>query len=233
MEPEYDENPTAESRAISPHILKPSVDKWWTGGPIRNDRSRECADCGMRTCTNFNTFFAIGSSNESGGDIGEEDSQVITLRKIETERHERRQLERELQRQTLALAEKSEDIAEIGRRVQGIVDGFDGLKKPEIYDLLRGVLDLLSKPRVSDPIPPLLLDSVTSDFYRRLRQSHPDLTPGDIKLSGLLRSGMDRQQICHLLHLSPDGLKKRRWRLRRRLGLPRGESLEGYLAEMG
>lgn len=75
----------------------------------------------------------------------------------------------------------------------------------------------------------ILFEQLHPSFSRQLRESHPDLTDGDVRLASYLRLGLSSKQIARMLMLQPESVKKNRMRLRTRLGLQSGQSLEEYL----
>lgn len=66
-------------------------------------------------------------------------------------------------------------------------------------------------------------------FVDRLTDQWPSLTPGQIRLASLIRAGLDSREIAALLTLKREALTMQRKRLRKRLELQRGESLERFL----
>lgn len=76
------------------------------------------------------------------------------------------------------------------------------------------------------------MDSMTSihpDFPKRLRQINPAFTELDIRLAGFIAIGMDTKHIADTLGVRPESVKQARWRLRNKLALPKGASLEDAL----
>lgn len=66
-------------------------------------------------------------------------------------------------------------------------------------------------------------------FFTRMRESYPTLTGAQLKLGAYLVMGMTSKQICRMLLIQPDAVKKRRYRLRQSMGLSSEESLEDEL----
>ncbi len=73
-------------------------------------------------------------------------------------------------------------------------------------------------------------NGVEAEFFLRLRERWPDLTPKQERLCGLLRAGLRTHEITALLGLEPESLKAQRRRLRKKLGLPQQERLEHVIA---
>ena len=152
---------------------------------------------------------------------------------VEYERLRREKIEVELQETTIALVERSELIGSLRKKVRGILRDLDGDQLPILGNALQQIIREVTNTSQANQKAVLLLHSVNDTFYTELRHRHPNLTPGQIKLCGFIRAGMDKQDIMTLLHISLGSLNKQRYRLRGRLGLKRKESLENYLAEIG
>lgn len=70
---------------------------------------------------------------------------------------------------------------------------------------------------------------VHTDFYNRLYEKHPDLTPNEVKVCAFLRLNMSTKEISAITHQSLNSLNMARFRLRKKLDIDRGENLISYL----
>jgi DNA-binding NarL/FixJ family response regulator len=68
-------------------------------------------------------------------------------------------------------------------------------------------------------------------FMQWLHQQCSSLSPAELRLALLLRLGMDNKAIAHLLNISAEGVKKSRYRLRKKLNLGEQDNLDKYLME--
>lgn len=75
----------------------------------------------------------------------------------------------------------------------------------------------------------LSFDAVHSNFIQTLAQTHPELSPAEVKLSIFLKLGMNTKDIANLLYLTPESVKVARYRLRKKLGLTFPHNLHNYL----
>lgn len=75
-------------------------------------------------------------------------------------------------------------------------------------------------------------NEVHDAFLRRLRQQHPDLTPGDLQLAAYLKMNLSSKEIAPLLHISLRGVENKRYRLRKKLELGAEQRLNGYLHDL-
>lgn len=64
-----------------------------------------------------------------------------------------------------------------------------------------------------------LFDQAHGNFFKRLKEEYPDLTPGDLRLCAYLRMNLSSKEIAPLLNISVRGVEERRYRLRKRLNL--------------
>lgn len=78
----------------------------------------------------------------------------------------------------------------------------------------------------------LHFDSVHPKFFVRLKEICPDLTENDLRLCAYISIGMRAKQIAEMLNVSPDSVNSNRYRLRKKFGLARGQSLDDYIRKV-
>lgn len=71
--------------------------------------------------------------------------------------------------------------------------------------------------------------AVHPEFAQGLRNANEAFTEPDIRLATYIVMGMDTKRIASTMGIRPDSVKQGRWRLRQKLALPKGESLEKAL----
>lgn len=72
-------------------------------------------------------------------------------------------------------------------------------------------------------------NQVHDDFFKRLMAEYPDITQGDLRLAAYLRLNLSSKEIAPLLNLSLRGVENKRYRLRKKLGLPDSENLTEFI----
>lgn len=70
---------------------------------------------------------------------------------------------------------------------------------------------------------------VHNNFMKKVREKHPDLTTGEIKMCAYVKMGLSSKEIAPLLNISVRGAETLRYRLRKKMGLEREDSLTEYL----
>lgn len=74
--------------------------------------------------------------------------------------------------------------------------------------------------------------NVHEDFYQKLSERYPDLTPNETKLCAFLRLNMTTKDISSITFQSPKSIQVARARLRKKLGITRDENLIKVLQEL-
>ncbi len=71
---------------------------------------------------------------------------------------------------------------------------------------------------------------VHADFYNRLHNLHPDLTPTEKKICTFLKMNLNTKEIAVLLLSTPASIEVTRAKIRKKLNLDHSECLTGYIA---
>ena len=75
-------------------------------------------------------------------------------------------------------------------------------------------------------------DQVHKDFLSNIRHLFPQLSPNELKLCAYLRINLSTKEIAQLLNISVRGVEISRYRLRKKLEIPHGESLYNFLNDI-
>jgi len=72
-------------------------------------------------------------------------------------------------------------------------------------------------------------DSADKDFLKKIKQSHPLLTPNDLRLCAYLRLNLSSKEIAPLLNISLRSVEIKRYRLRKKMDLNHAQGLVEYI----
>ena len=154
----------------------------------------------------------------------EKSQQELTFKKKELDLKNK-----ELVAYTLQLAHKNEFLENI---------------KSDVIDLERIKNDTKSRQRIVNAININQNDSlgwegfkkrfqaVHTDFESNALSQYPELSANDLRLMSLLKMNLSSKEVASTLNISPDGVKKARYRLRKKLNLKSEESLEGLVLDL-
>ncbi|KQC32972.1 hypothetical protein AAU57_06270 [Nonlabens sp. YIK11] len=167
-------------------------------------------------------------------------------------------LEKQRQQMELDLLKSQKDIADLknqqlnsdieSRNRDLAIKTMAMIRKNETLNQLRGELDNLPTTQESKSLKKMLDKSLNSkqdwvafeeafnnadkDFFKKIKEKHPNLTSGDLRLCVYLRLNLSSKEIAPLLNISPRSVEIKRYRLRKKMGLSRDDSLTGYIVEI-
>lgn len=70
------------------------------------------------------------------------------------------------------------------------------------------------------------------DFFKKMKVKHPELTSNDLKLCAYLRLNLSSKEIAPLLNISVKSVEIKRYRLRKKMELPREVNLTDYILQV-
>ncbi|MEX0290693.1 MAG: triple tyrosine motif-containing protein, partial [Flavobacteriaceae bacterium] len=75
-------------------------------------------------------------------------------------------------------------------------------------------------------------NNADKDFLQKVKNQHPELTSNDLKLCAYLRLNLSSKEIAPLLNISVRSLEVKRYRLRKKMQLPRDSGLTEYILQL-
>ncbi|MEW4923692.1 triple tyrosine motif-containing protein [Algibacter sp. 2305UL17-15] len=72
-------------------------------------------------------------------------------------------------------------------------------------------------------------NNADKDFLEKIKLSHPDLTPNDLRFCAYLRLNLSSKEMAPLLNISVKSVETKRYRLRKKLGLEHDSGLVDYI----
>lgn len=154
--------------------------------------------------------------------------------RLKTQQLEKDKIERELDFKkqellafTTQLAHKNEILESLKGNLEEIKTNTQG---GDINKVIRSIDFNLNDESTWDSFK-TRFEEVHKDFSKNLLNTHQKLTPGEIRLSSLLRMELNSREIANLLNISQEGIKKARYRLRKKLELESDDSLEKHLMQ--
>ena len=150
----------------------------------------------------------------------------------EIDRMRRLQTEMELEKAILDLTERSELLQKVKLKIRTTIKEIKAEATPTVNSALQKILATINEVSVVNEQQLYHLHSIEEEFFHRLRETHQDLTPGDIKFCGLIRAGLTNNDITSILHIAPESIRQKRYRLKKKLNLYTEESLDSYLQQL-
>lgn len=123
----------------------------------------------------------------------------------------------------IQLANKNETLESIKANVKSVNQGSDDRKT------IQGIINTIDFNINDDnnwETFRLRFEAVHKDFERNIKMKFGEVTTNDLRLMSLLKMRLSSKEIANILNVSQEGVKKARYRLRKKLGLETSDSLE-------
>jgi len=75
-------------------------------------------------------------------------------------------------------------------------------------------------------------EEVHKDFNSNIKTKYPEVTSNELRLLALLKMNLSSKEIANILNISPEGIKKARYRLRKKLDLTTEDSLQDLVLSL-
>lgn len=131
---------------------------------------------------------------------------------------------RELASNVVILMKKNEVFAEIVKRLHTIKDNAIKDETKDAIDKITKDIEKTIEGKFWDEFE-MRFKNVHSDFYNRLIEKYPDLTPSEIRLCSFLKLDLSTKDISSITGQSVPSIEKARNRLRKKFGIATGENI--------
>lgn len=166
---------------------------------------------------------------------------VVLLLKLENNKRKKVSLERkvlsekleytnkELTTYVMYLSRKNEFILSVTEKLKKILNNF----KPENRVIISELISELqsNSDMVSWDEFEVRFQQVYTEFYTKLTEKYPDLSPNELRLCAFFRLNMTTKEIAAITYQSLNSIKVARYRLRKKLGIAIDENLVTYLSK--
>lgn len=130
---------------------------------------------------------------------------------------------KELTSHALHLAKKNEVLLSLKEKVENLDS--NGTSSKDILNTIN--FDLRDEENWADFTK--YFEQVHTHFGKEVQKRYPGLTPSEFRLMALLKMNLSSKEIASMLHITSEGVKKARQRLRKKMNLTPDESLEAQV----
>jgi DNA-binding NarL/FixJ family response regulator/DNA-binding CsgD family transcriptional regulator len=137
-------------------------------------------------------------------------------------------INRELATSSIFISQKNKIIGLIRKDINRLMKKGKAITKPEISRVLKSIDENVKFENDWYRIK-AHFEKIYPEFFDRLRQKYPGLTPNDHKLAALLRMNLSTKEISQILKITAPSTEISRIRLRKKLDLPKQTNLVQYI----
>jgi len=155
----------------------------------------------------------------------EEISRLKQLKYKEELKHK----ERELAANALHVVSKNETLDSLKKSVEAVLTADKNEVKRSLQRLIQEIDGNINLDQDWEMFK-MHFEEVHQDFFKRLVARYSDLNTNDLRFCAYLRLNLDAKEIARVLNISVNAIEKRRYRLRKKLGLNSSENLFEFLS---
>jgi DNA-binding CsgD family transcriptional regulator len=153
----------------------------------------------------------------------------IQLLKIKSIEEDIRIKQQEEMSQALALEQKNELLNLIYQKINYAMEDTGILRIGDLNGLVSSIRMQITDSSEIDLFNQKF-NKVHSSFYSNLTKAHPDLSKTELKFCAYLKLNLTSHQISTIMNVTGEAIRKNRYRIRKKLNLDKGDSLEQYLS---
>lgn len=146
---------------------------------------------------------------------------------------ENEKLKNELEKKNRKLATRALHLSSKNEFIEEVIQQISSHPQTANIDFLKKYLQELKMQLKNDNQLESFFthfEEANPGFLNRLKAKHPDLIPGEIRFITYVYMNLNNKEIASLLNITPQSTRKRKERLTKKLDLPDGENLFGYLS---
>jgi tetratricopeptide (TPR) repeat protein len=133
---------------------------------------------------------------------------------------------KELAASALQLVEKEEFLRELKLKLKS---SGENVKSSEIKQVIRSIS--VNNQNNWEEFK-LRFTAVNEKFYNKITNEYPNLTQADQRICALIKLNFSSKEMARLLGISVESVHTTRYRLRKKIGLPRSANLEDFIAAL-
>jgi len=140
--------------------------------------------------------------------------------------------DKELANQTMGIIQKNKFLTKLKNELQRIQKATgDGELKTKLATLNRRINREIDNKQ-QNQLFETYFDEVHEEFFKRLKEEHPELSPREMRLSAYIKMNLSSKEIAALQNISDRGVEISRYRLRKKLDLSRDVNLSTFLSNI-
>lgn len=135
---------------------------------------------------------------------------------------------KELTSYTINFIRKNQAMEELKSSIKSLKSASDSDTNKQLSRLDKIVDDVLGVDKDWEDFK-LYFENVHKDFFKNLKIEYPELGNSELKLCALVKLNLSLKEIASIMGISPDSVKTARYRLRKKLGLNKEDSLSDVI----
>jgi len=139
---------------------------------------------------------------------------------------------KELANSTMAIIKKNEFLLDLKKIIQKQKTELGSRYPDKYFNYLNKKIDDNISNQDDWKVFENNFERAHEQFFKKMKDKYPDLTPSDLQLSAYLRMNLSSKEIAPLLGISVRGVENHRYRLRKKMNIAHDDSLTNAILEL-
>lgn len=139
---------------------------------------------------------------------------------------------KELANQTMGIIQKNKFLMKLKSELRELHSVTSDARAKSKISVLGDKIDREINIKLQNRVFQTYFEGVHSEFFKRLKEKHPELSPKEMYLCAYLLMNLSTKEIAALQNISERGVEIGRYRLRKKLQLSRDTNLSTYLSKL-
>ena len=198
----------------------------------------------LLTITSLIVISSIRQQSKKSRELSKQKQELLTSKEelsrtaLENSQLKQKELEqkldyknKELTSYTLNFVQKNEFLQQLQEKIGRVKAATPSEKSMLIEQLGRDIKQHVTIDKDWEDFK-RYFENVHTDFYKKLKEKHPDLSTNDLKICSLTRLNLNVKEAASVLGISPESAKTARYRLRKKLGIDGEQNLLDYFLQI-
>lgn len=138
--------------------------------------------------------------------------------------------DKELANQTMNIIQKNKFMGKLKSELKKLQEDSNNASIKSRISLIINRIDKEFDNKKQNELFETYFDEVHEDFFHRLSEKYPTLTPREMKLCAYIKMNISSKEIATLLNISVRGVEISRYRLRKKMNVDRTTNLSALIA---
>lgn len=158
-------------------------------------------------------------------------NEKLLLEEQKTLRLEKESTDRELASITLYVQEKNRMIEHLQSQMDELLHKSSAENRDKLLDISRNLKQNINFEKDWDKIK-LHFEKVHPDFFRKLSENYPNLTPNELKQCAYIKINMSNKETANLLGVDHNSVKMSRYRIKKKMNLEPEVDLTSHIQNL-
>ena len=131
----------------------------------------------------------------------------------------------------LELDQKTELLLKVKSRIKLLYSDVKIDVRMELHSIVNTINSVILDKTIWEYFT-LYFDEINPGFLSNLSQKHPELTTVDLKYCCYFKMNMSNNDICKLLGINQESVRTHKYRLKKKMVIPKEEDLQNYVLTM-